>query len=49
MAEAQLALGQKKMVKEVVDRFDKIKDELSPEDREIMSRLRLGLGKDTGD
>jgi tetratricopeptide (TPR) repeat protein len=43
MAEAQLALGNTQMAEDIVKRFDGMQDELSADDREIMSRLRLEL------
>ena len=45
MGEAQLALGHKEQVRQIVEMFGDKKDLLSPEDRELLSKLEAGLGE----
>jgi len=43
MAEAHLALGHMDTVKEITGRINRIKDALSPDDREILGRLQMAI------
>ena len=45
MGEAQLALGRKEQVRQIVKMFSEKKELLSAEDRELLSKLEAGLGE----
>lgn len=43
MGQAQLALGNIKVVKDIIKKIEPIRDSLQPEDREILGKLQLGV------
>jgi hypothetical protein len=43
MAEAHQALGHTEVVKDIVKRIERVQESLSSDDREVLSRLQLGI------